>query len=365
MTTLNVLLTSTSDIKKTAVIKYFNQHKKSHILQCKDCDDLNLPPQPINCGIFCAFKRIEKFNDIKNNYTIIISIENDLISEKTNEYFDVANVVIQTNNRITGKGKSTPIACPITADKMGKISKYSNAINGYSDTAGEFFKSIGLTKNANNWMKEMAGINRLEQLNEALTNAFCDLESQTMMYKTLRRSCTVYPNFPKKGVDFRYFYSMFLDANNMKYLQSILVNSYKEREFDLIVPIESRGLVIGSLLSAGLGCAMIPLQKPGKIPKKVVSESYNKEYGSDELCMSCDLMYKFEEVCYKKVYKILLVDDLIATGGSIEAALKVIKNMCEMYDFKYHIEILVLYEAAEMKETAVYKIKSDYTVLFK
>jgi adenine phosphoribosyltransferase len=90
-------------------------------------------------------------------------------------------------------------------------------------------------------------------------------------------------------------------------------------EIDLVAGIESRGFIFGSVLAYKLGVGFIPIRKPGKLPYKTISAEFEKEYGKDKM--------EIHEDAIKKGNKILLIDDLIATGGTISAATKLIEQL--------------------------------------
>jgi len=127
------------------------------------------------------------------------------------------------------------------------------------------------------------------------------------------------PDFPKKGIMFRDITTLLQDGEAFKQACNELYNRYKNIKIDVVVGIESRGFIFGSVLAYLLGVGFVPVRKPGKLPYKTVSEEYEKEYGKDKIIMHEDSI--------KKGQKVLLVDDLIATGGTCSAAVRLIEKL--------------------------------------
>jgi adenine phosphoribosyltransferase len=127
------------------------------------------------------------------------------------------------------------------------------------------------------------------------------------------------PDFPKKGILFRDITPALLDPVPFNSICDTLVERYRERNIDKVAGIEARGFFFASVLAYRLGKGLIPLRKPGKLPWKTVSRSYKLEYGEATVEMHEDSISKGE--------RILLVDDLIATGGTAAAAAELIESM--------------------------------------
>ncbi|XWV25626.1 hypothetical protein QJ856_gp0127 [Tupanvirus deep ocean] len=366
MSMINVLLTSDSVIKKEAVENYFNKTypKIKFSLILINCDACGLPPQPVECGKFCCYERTKyALEHSQQQYDIVISIENDLVYF-LGRYIDRAHARI-TCYDIVGTGLSNFIDCPVTQKQIDNFSEctYSEKIRGYSGTAGQIlYETFGW--NSKNWMLESEGIDRKTQIAEALDDAFKNLLCNISNCFSVCQNYKSYPDFPKSGVTFKYFYSLFV-SGNMKKIAELLETKYEAHNIDAIFPLESRGLVIGSVLADRLETTMIPLQKPCKIPGKSISMPYQKEYGSDEIQISIDVVEMFLEKNKKSFYKFLIVDDLIATGGTIKAGLILLEKLAIQYGFKYEVEILSLDEVQPLKTIAEEKISQDYFVLFR
>lgn len=127
------------------------------------------------------------------------------------------------------------------------------------------------------------------------------------------------PHYPKPGVMFRDITTLFKDPVGFRVTINELVNQYKDVKIDLIAGIEARGFIVGSALAYQLGTGFVPIRKPGKLPAPTIVQDYELEYGTDRIELHMDAISKGDRV--------LLVDDLIATGGTAEAACKLITRM--------------------------------------
>ncbi|MDZ4772856.1 MAG: adenine phosphoribosyltransferase [Planctomycetota bacterium] len=127
------------------------------------------------------------------------------------------------------------------------------------------------------------------------------------------------PDFPKKGILFKDITPLLQSATGLKEVVAGLAKAVDPKSFDLVCGIESRGFIFGTALAHHLGKGFVPIRKPGKLPWKTASESYELEYGTDRLEIHLD-------AC-KPNQGVLVVDDLLATGGTAEAALKLIRRI--------------------------------------
>lgn len=127
------------------------------------------------------------------------------------------------------------------------------------------------------------------------------------------------PDFPIQGIIFRDLTTLFKEGNVFKSAVDDLYNLIKDLEIDKIVAPEARGFIFGSLLSYLKGCGFVPVRKQGKLPYKTISYSYSLEYGNATLEMHEDAISKGE--------KVLIVDDLLATGGTTKAIMDMVKQL--------------------------------------
>jgi adenine phosphoribosyltransferase len=127
------------------------------------------------------------------------------------------------------------------------------------------------------------------------------------------------PHWPIEGVMFRDITTLLQDPEAFRETCDMLYERYKEVEIDKIVAIDARGFIFGAVLAYKLNIGFVPVRKAGKLPYNTISESYTLEYGENVVEMHKDSIEKDE--------KILVVDDLIATGGTISAATKLVERL--------------------------------------
>ena len=126
-------------------------------------------------------------------------------------------------------------------------------------------------------------------------------------------------DFPKEGIVFRDITPLMNDGEAYKEATDQIVNFAKEHNIDVVVGPEARGFIFGCPVSYALGIGFVPVRKPGKLPREVIEYSYNLEYGSNVLCMHKDSI--------KPGQRVLIIDDLLATGGTIEAVIKLVESL--------------------------------------
>ena len=127
------------------------------------------------------------------------------------------------------------------------------------------------------------------------------------------------PDFPEPGIIFRDVTSILQDADGLKLAIDSMQDCLKDTDVDVIVGTESRGFIFGVPIAYNLHKPFVPIRKKGKLPRETVSVSYDLEYGSAEIEMHKDSI--------KPGQKVVIVDDLIATGGTIEAAIKLVEQL--------------------------------------
>lgn len=126
------------------------------------------------------------------------------------------------------------------------------------------------------------------------------------------------PDFPKKGIIFKDITPVLKNAERLRETIDLFSEAVADQKIDYVAAVEARGFIFGSLLAAKLGCGFIPIRKPGKLPYKCFKESYELEYGHDALEIHQDAIEKGSQV--------LIIDDLLATGGTALAAAKLIEK---------------------------------------
>ncbi len=126
-------------------------------------------------------------------------------------------------------------------------------------------------------------------------------------------------DFPKKGISFKDITPLLQNGEVFKNITLDLCTFAKKVNANVIVGPESRGFIFGCPIATELSLGFVPIRKPGKLPREVVSKEYSLEYGTNELCMHKDAL--------KPSDKVLIVDDLLATGGTVEAAVELIRSL--------------------------------------
>ena len=139
-----------------------------------------------------------------------------------------------------------------------------------------------------------------------------------MNNKTLLANLRSIPDFPQKGVNFRDVTTLFKSSECLKIMSDELYELYKDKGITKIVGIESRGFIMAAALAVRLNAGIILCRKPGKLPADTVSETYEKEYGSDTI--------EIHEDAINENDVLLLHDDLLATGGTMKATCDLVKK---------------------------------------
>ena len=127
------------------------------------------------------------------------------------------------------------------------------------------------------------------------------------------------PDFPKAGIVFKDFTPLIRDPAALALGVELMANPYRGKGIDLVIGAESRGFIFGIALAQSLSCGFVPIRKPGKLPWKHKSISYELEYGHDSLEIHSDAINPGQRV--------LLVDDLLATGGTMKACCQLVSEM--------------------------------------
>ena len=144
------------------------------------------------------------------------------------------------------------------------------------------------------------------------------------------------PEFPEPGIMFRDVTSVLQDPEGLKLAIDSMIRLLDGVDFDVIAGAESRGFIFGAPIAYALGKAFVPIRKKGKLPCETISEKYDLEYGTAEIEMHKDAI--------KPGQKVVVVDDLIATGGTIEASIKMIEKLGGEV-----VKVLFLMELAGLK----------------
>mgnify|MGYP001297597688 FL=1 len=161
-----------------------------------------------------------------------------------------------------------------------------------------------------------------------------------VMHESLTALIRDIPDFPKPGIRFKDITPLLSDPSGLSLAVELMANPWRDHRPDLEVGAESRGFIFGTALAQSLSCGFVPVRKPGKLPYETVSVEYELEYGKDTLEMHKDAI--------KPGQKVLLVDDLIATGGTAKAACDLIERLGGEV-----LGLVVLIELEELKGRAL------------
>lgn len=135
----------------------------------------------------------------------------------------------------------------------------------------------------------------------------------------LKKYITIVPDWPKPGIKFKDITTLMDDGKAFKYATDQIVAYAKEKEVDVVVGPEARGFIIGCPVAYSLGIGFVPVRKEGKLPRETIKVDYGLEYGKDVLTIHKDAI--------KPGQRVLIIDDLLATGGTIEATIKLVEEL--------------------------------------
>ena len=148
----------------------------------------------------------------------------------------------------------------------------------------------------------------------------------------LKQTVRVIENFPKEGISFKDITTLLQNGEALKFAIDEIIADLKDKDVDLIVGPEARGFLMGTPVAYGMGVGFVPVRKPGKLPWEVESLEYDLEYGSNILEIHKDAI--------KPGQKVAIVDDLLATGGTMEAAAELIEKLGgEVVSLQFLIEL--------------------------
>ena len=174
-----------------------------------------------------------------------------------------------------------------------------------------------------------------------------------MNIEKLTKSVRNIPDFPIPGIQFKDVTTLFKDAVILQEILNGLYEIYKDKGITKVVGIESRGFILGPLLAVRLNAGFIPIRKPGKLPAAVFEESYEKEYGTDSVQIHQDAIDS-EDI-------VLLHDDLLATGGTMQAAVRLIEKFNPQ---KIYVNFLIELEDLKGREGFAPNIQIDSIIKY-
>jgi len=177
-------------------------------------------------------------------------------------------------------------------------------------------------------MKGVEGLDRIERLKESIRDI---------------------PDFPKEGILFKDITPVLQDGELFRDAIDIFVERYLDRGIDKVVGTEARGFLFASALGYQLGCGVVPVRKPGKLPYETESASYQLEYGEDSVEIHRDAIREGENV--------VLIDDLLATGGTMAATLDLVERLGgHVVEIAFFIELAFLHGRDRLEGKDIYTI---------
>uniref|UniRef100_A0A6C0AC84 adenine phosphoribosyltransferase n=1 Tax=viral metagenome TaxID=1070528 RepID=A0A6C0AC84_9ZZZZ len=354
-----MFLCSGSEIKNKALSCYQDKNKEITCLEL----EYNTPPQPgfNKKTILSAIKRLDVAIDYLNKTdslkedNLVISIENGIEMENDLDlYFDVCYVACyrMKNNKLifySNLDQQNKIKLPVPKEIIKKVEKTGSfkmeflgkeIDAGYNKTAGSFLAELG--HDSKNWMKSL-GVDRTTQIIRSLDYIF------DKIYNNIESKFMYYPDFPKKGVLFCDVFEALQQPKIANTVSSIINDKLFMIElrsgirFDIIVGPEARGFNLATSLSSCTGIPYKMIRKKGKLPGETLNYMYKKEYGEDilEIKQTCDLENS----------NVIIVDDLLATGGSAIAVIELLKK-CRVKN----IVCFFVKSVKELEEEAIEKM---------
>ncbi|MCX6667364.1 MAG: adenine phosphoribosyltransferase [Euryarchaeota archaeon] len=169
------------------------------------------------------------------------------------------------------------------------------------------------------------------------------------MTESIKSKIRTIPDWPKKNIMFRDITTLLKSPEGLKETVDLLYDRYADKKIDKVVGIESRGFILAAPLAYRLGCGFVPVRKPGKLPAECESEEYSLEYGKDKVEIHKDAINKGD--------RILIVDDLLATGGTMNAARNLVKKLeGEVVECAFVVELPDLKGREKIKGENIFSI---------
>ncbi len=157
------------------------------------------------------------------------------------------------------------------------------------------------------------------------------------------------PGFPKPGITFIDVTTLLKDGEAFRESVNRLLEPFRSDRIDRVVGIESRGFIFGAAAAYELGCGFVPVRKPGKLPAQTYSETYELEYGTDTVEVHRDAI--------EPGHRVLVIDDLLATGGTAQATLKMLKKFdCTVVGIAFLVELDFLDGRSKLADTRVHSL---------
>ena len=169
------------------------------------------------------------------------------------------------------------------------------------------------------------------------------------MTESIKSKIRTIPHWPKKNIMFRDITTLLKSPEGLRETVDLFYERYANKKIDTVIGIEARGFILGAPLAYLLGCGFVPVRKPGKLPAECESEEYSLEYGKDKVEIHKDAINKAD--------RILIVDDLLATGGTINATRNLVKKLeGEIVECAFVIELPDLNGRDKIKGENIFSI---------
>lgn len=160
------------------------------------------------------------------------------------------------------------------------------------------------------------------------------------------------PGFPKEGIVFKDITPLLGSGSEFREAVDTIAKAYKDKKIDVVVSVEARGFMLGSAVAYKLGAGVVPVRKKGKLPYKTHSCTYQLEYGTDTL--------EIHQDAFKKGARILIVDDLLATGGTTQAVIEMVEKMgANIAGIAFLIELTALKGREKLKGYPILSLIKD------
>lgn len=311
-----IVLLSNSMVKKQA---FFTSNFGKITQHIKCINAKTDTPQPIGDknGYLVACQRINnyiaEYYDMKN---IIIAIESYL-DKVDDTWYDKCVVVIRWKDTIIHTVSKTLVSFDNSLMDM-LIQNSKEMPHGRDVTLGSIIGDIYNTA-SDNWYECYNKFDRVHHIKETINQIIIDNKLKKLVYDNIPKI----QDFPKKGILFSDVISMFSDklivSIIMYYIKKIIcIDREFDEAYDYIIGLESRGFIIGSMIANELGCGFVPIRKAGKLPGETYQVKYIKEYGED--------VFEIQKNALRENARVLVVDDILATGGSLMAAKELLSN---------------------------------------
>lgn len=156
-------------------------------------------------------------------------------------------------------------------------------------------------------------------------------------------------DFPKKGILFKDITTLLKEPEPFQYAIDSIVDKYKTQDIDKVVSVEARGYIFGGVLAYKLNCGFVPVRKPGKLPSETIAMDYTLEYGTNTIEIHKDALKPDE--------RILVFDDLLATGGTVQATCQLIEKLgAEVVSCVFLIDLTFLKGSEKLKKYDVFSL---------